>query len=97
MSKLINSNLRNNNYSLPKDKNKSGIHYYLLAVVAGILIVIFSILGLRIFIWFVIATIAFLKEYWFFVIVGIIGLLLLKKMLSKKQLVVVPPRYEYDY
>lgn len=68
-----------------KDKRSSKAHIYIIAGIAGISAAGVLIMGIRVLIFLVKVIFVFVKNYWIWIIIGIIGLLLLKKLLSKKR------------
>lgn len=68
-----------------KEKGSSKAHIYFLAGVAGIALAFLLIFGIKIAIVIAKASWIFIKNYWIWIIVVIIGLLFLRKILSKKR------------
>lgn len=64
---------------------RSKSHFYPIAALIAFLIFAIFFLFFKTMFWFLGA----LKEYWVFVVAGIIGLIVLRKLLMKKQLKVV--------
>ena len=65
-------------------KKESKSYVYLLAGIAGILLCIFFIYGIKLSIVVIKAALILLKNYWIWIIVVIVILIILKKILSKK-------------
>lgn len=79
-----------------KEKRESKTHLYFLAGIAGIALTFILIFGIKLGIIIIKAAFIFIKNYWIWIIIGIVGLLFLKKLLSRKKVEVHKKYYSQD-
>lgn len=82
---MVRSDFKDVETLAPGRSGDSKYHVYILAVLAGIVLAVMVIGGLKLTALVLSTLFKFVKSYWIWIIVAIVGLLFLKKILSRKR------------